>query len=71
MKPAEVKSSTCIDYIDFNVANDEEDPKFEVVDHVRTSKYKKIFAKSCNPNCSEECFMIKKAKNAVTCNTCY
>ena len=39
MKPADVKSST---YIDFSEKDDEKDPKFEVGDHVRTSKYKNI-----------------------------
>ena len=39
MKPADVKSST---YIDFSKKDDEKDPKFEVGDHVRTSKYKNI-----------------------------
>ena len=38
MKPVNVKSSL---YINFN----EEDPKFEVVDCVRLSKYKIIFVK--------------------------
>ena len=36
MKPVDVKSSR---YIDFNKENDEKDPKFEVGDHVRISKY--------------------------------
>ena len=36
MKPADVKSST---YIDFSKENNKEDPKFEVVDYVRISKY--------------------------------
>ena len=39
MKPVDVNSST---YIDFNVENNDEDPKFEVGDHVRVSKYKNI-----------------------------
>ena len=37
MKPADVNSST---YIEFNKENNKEDPKFKVGDHVRTSKYK-------------------------------
>ena len=32
------------------------DPKFEVGDHVRVSKYKNIFAKCYTPNWSEEVF---------------
>ena len=38
MKPADVKLST---YIDFDKENEKEDPKFEVNDHVRTSKFSK------------------------------
>ena len=38
MKPADVKLST---YIDFDKENGKEDPKFEVSDHVRTSKFSK------------------------------
>ena len=37
MKPIDIKSST---YIDFNKKNNKDDPKFEVDDHVRISKYK-------------------------------
>ena len=40
MKPINVKSST---YIEFDVENKDKDPKFG--DHVRTSKYKYIWAK--------------------------
>ena len=43
MKLVDVKSNT---HIDFNKENNKEDPKFEVGDHVRISKYKSIFAKS-------------------------
>ena len=62
MKPADVKSST---YIDFNKKNNNEDPKFKVGDHVRISKYKNICAKGYVPNWSEEVFVIKKFKNTV------
>ena len=41
-KPADVKSGT---YIDFGVENNEKNPKFQVDDHVRISKYKTIFEK--------------------------
>ena len=34
MKPADVKSST---YIDFNKENNKEDPKFKICDHARIS----------------------------------
>ena len=62
MKPASVKSSTSFD---FNVENHDEDPKFEVVDHVRISKHRNIFVKSCNLNWSGEVFVIKKVRNTV------
>ena len=42
MKPAYVKASI---YIDFNIENNKEDPKFKVVNHVRIWKYNNIFAK--------------------------
>ena len=58
MKPVDVKSST---YIDFdNVKNNDKDPKSEAGDHVRISKYKKLFAKSYAANYSEEAFVVKK-----------
>ena len=38
----------------------DKDPKFKVVDHVRISKYKNIFAKGYTPNWSEEEFRIEK-----------
>ena len=62
MKPMDVKSST---YIDVNVENNDEDPKFKVGDHVRISKYKNIFAKGYTPNWSEEFFVIKKFKSTL------
>ena len=62
MKFVDVKSST---YIDFNVQSNGKDPKLEVGDHVRISKYKSIFAKGHAPNWSEEVFVIKKVKNTV------
>ena len=43
MKPADLKSSM---YIDFNVENNEKDPKFEVGGHVKIWKYKKILGKA-------------------------
>ena len=42
MKPVDVKDNT---YIDFKKEVNDKDPKFKVVDHVRISKYKNIFAK--------------------------
>ena len=62
MKPVDVKYDT---YIDFKKDVNDEDPKFKVVDHIRFSKYKNIFAKGYTPNWSEEVFVIKKVKNRV------
>ena len=42
VKPIDVKSNTCID---FRTKNNKGDPKCEVGDYVRISKYKNIFAK--------------------------
>ena len=36
------------------------DPKLNIGDHVRVSKYKNIYAKDYVPNWSEEVFVIKK-----------
>ena len=55
-----IKMSTCFD---FEVKTNDKDSKFEVADHVRTLKYKIIFAKG--PDWSEEVFVIKKVKNTV------
>ena len=62
MKPVDVKDNK---YIDFKKEVNDKDPKFKVGDHVRTSKYKNIFAKGYTPNWSEEVFVIKKVKNTV------
>ena len=67
MKPADVKDNTYIVSIDLHSTelHPNKDPKFKVVDHVRISKYKNIFAKGYTPNWSEEVFVIKKVKNTV------
>ena len=62
MKPVDVKDKT---YIDFKKVSNDKDPEFKVGDHVRTSKYKNIFAKGYMLNWSEEIFVIKKIKNTV------
>ena len=59
MKPVDVKSSTSIDFV---VKNNNKDLKFKVGDDVRISKYKNIFANGYAPNLSEECFVVKNAK---------
>ena len=62
MKPTDVKDNT---YINTDKEINNKDPKFKVGDHVRTSKYKNIFAKGYTPNSSEGVFVIKKVKNTV------
>ena len=62
MNSVDVKSSTDVD---FNVENNEANPKFEVGDHVRTWKYKNLFAKRYAPNWSEEVLKIKNVKNNI------
>ena len=59
IKPVVVKSSTYIDYKN----NNKEDPKSNVSDHVRISKYKKFFANGYVQNWSENVFVITKVKN--------
>ena len=63
MKPVTVKSST---HSDYDKKINDKDPKINVRDHVRISKYKKIFAKCYVANLSEEVFIIKKVKNTVS-----
>ena len=62
MKPIDVKDNT---YINTDKKINNKDPKCNVGDHVRISKYKNIFAKGYTPNWSEEVFVIKKVKNTV------
>ena len=62
MKSVHVKDNI---YIDFGKEVNDKDPKFKIIDYVRISKYKNIFAKGYVPNCSEEVFVIKKVKNTV------
>ena len=66
MKPIDVKDNT---YINVGKEDNDEDPKFQVSNHVRISKYKNIFAKGYIPNWFEEIFVIKRIKNTVPC-TC-
>ena len=62
MKLINVKDNT---YINTDKEINNKDPKFNVGDRVRISKYKNIFAKGYTPNWSEEVFVIKKVKNTV------
>ena len=59
MKPVDVKSNT---YFNFDMENNDKNPKFKVGDHVRISKYKKMFSKSFALNWPEEFFVLKKLK---------
>ena len=62
MKPIDIKDNT---YINTDKETNDKDPKCKVVDRVRISKYKSIFAKDYTPNWSEEVFAITKVKNTV------
>ena len=62
VKSVDVKGNT---YYNIDKEVNDKDPKFKVGDHVRISKYKKIFAKGYTPNWSEEIFVIKRIKNTV------
>ena len=62
MKPVDVKNNT---YIDFEKEVNDKNPKCKVVDYVRISKYKNIFANRYMPNWSEDAFVISKIKNLV------
>ena len=62
IKPDDVKDNT---YIGFKKETNDKNPKFEVGDHVRISKFRNIFIKRYMPNWPEEIFIIKKIKNTV------
>ena len=62
LKPGDVKSNI---YIDSSEKINNKDPKLEIADIVRISKYENILAKGDSPNWSEEAFVIKKVKNTV------
>ena len=65
MKPVDVKNNTSDakdNKIEFSKETDDKDPKFQVGDHVRNTKYKNIFAKGYTPNWSEEGFALLQSK---------
>ena len=62
MKPIDVKDNI---FVNIGKEVNDKDPNFLLGDHVRTSKYKNIFAKGSTPNWSEEIFVIKKVKHTV------
>ena len=63
MKSVDDKNNTYTIY--FGKDSNNKYPKFIVGDHVRTLKYKNIFAKRYTLNWSQEVFVIKKVKNIV------
>ena len=56
IKTIDAKSST---YVDFDVENNDKNPKFEAGDHVKISKYKNIYFKRIY------FFMIEKVKGTL------
>ena len=52
-------------FVEYNEESNEKDPKFNTGDHVRTSKFKNVFAKGYTFNWSEEIFVVKKKKNTL------
>ena len=62
MKPIDVADDS---FAEFNEESNKKNPKFNVGDHVRISKYKDVFAKGYTPNWSEEIFIIKEVKDTV------
>ena len=62
MKPVDVKDNA---YVDSKKEVNGKDPKFNIGDHVRISKYKNNFAKLYTPNWCEEVFIVSKIKNTV------
>ena len=61
-KPTDVTSGS---YAEYNEDSNVTKPKFKVGDHVRISKYKKMFAKGYNQNCSEEVFVVSKIMDTI------
>ena len=62
MKPIDVKSDS---FSEYNEEFNEKNPKFNVGDHVRISKYKNIFAKGYTRYWSDKVFVISKIENTV------
>ena len=65
MKPVYIKENR---YINFGKEVNDNDPKFQVGDHLKILKYKDIFGKGYTPNWSQEIFVIKKIKNIMIMN---
>ena len=62
MKPIDVTDDS---YAEYNENFNKKNPKFKVGDHVRVSKYKKMFAKGYTPNWSEDVLVVSKIENIV------
>ena len=62
MKPIDVTPDS---YAEHNEDSSKKDPKFQVDNHVRISKYKNRFPKRYTSNWSEEVFVVRKTKNTV------
>ena len=62
IKPVDVENYT---YIDCSKEFNNKDPKFQVGNHGRISKYKHIFSKTYTLNCCEEVSVVSKIKNNV------
>ena len=62
MKPIDITDDS---YAEYNENFNKKDPKFKVGDHVRVSKYKKMFAKGYTPNWSEDVLVVSKIENIV------
>ena len=59
MRPTDVKSNS---YAECNGDCNAKDSEFKIVDHLRISKYKKIFVKGYTSNWSEKVFVMSKIK---------
>ena len=66
MKPADVNSST---YIDFNKENEKEDPRFKVGDHKRMSKLKTFLQKITFQTGVKKFLWLKKLKILICWQT--
>ena len=62
MKPIDVTSDS---FAEYNEKSKQKEPKFEVGNHVRISKFKNVFAKGYTPNWSEEIIVAKKIEKTV------
>ena len=53
-------------YVKYDVEYNDKDPKFEVGDRMKISKYKKVFGKGYTPSWCEKVFVIKKVRKHCT-----